>query len=157
MTSMLEVKTIRKLSPNEKIPYDLLLLADPSVAVINTYLPSAEVYVLEKQEQIIAVYVLAKNGDTVEIKNIAVNPVWQGKGIGKLLLQDASLRARISGYRRICIGTGNSSIAQLSLYQRQGFEIAAIIRNYFTLHYAEPIYENGIQCKHMILLEKLLN
>lgn len=152
----LQDTTIRKLNAQEKIPYDLLLLADPSVVAINAYLSSGELYVMEQDHQVIGLYVWVKDGDTLEIKNIAVHPSFQGKGLGKMLLQDATHRGRINGYRRLCIGTGNSSIAQLYLYQRQGFEMAAIIKDYFTANYQEPIYENGIQCRHMIMLEKKL-
>ena len=158
MTSLQEDTLIRKLAPGEKIPYDLLLLADPSIVVITSYLSSSEVYVIEQNRQAIASYVLLPhNNDVIEIKNIAVNPAWQGKGLGKMLLQDAAQRARANGYKRICIGTGNSSIAQLYLYQRQGFEITAVRKDYFMLHYQEPIYENGIQCKHLVMLEKYLS
>ncbi len=156
MTTLQEQTTIRKLATNEKMPYDLLLLADPSVTMINTYLPFSDVYVLEQKKQVIAVYVLLKDNDMLEIKNIAVNPAHQGKGLGKILLQDAAQRARAGGFKKLCIGTGNSSIAQLYLYQRQGFEMTSIRKNYFTTHYPEPIYENGIQCRHMIVLEKWL-
>ncbi|MET3879551.1 GNAT family N-acetyltransferase [Chitinophaga sp. OAE865] len=156
MTTLQEETTIRKLASNEKMPYDLLLLADPSVTMINSYLPFSDVYVLEQKKQVIAAYVLLKDNDAMEIRNIAVNPAHQGKGLGKMLLQDAAQRARADGFKKICIGTGNSSIAQLYLYQRQGFEISAIRKNYFTTHYSEPIYENGIQCRHMIVLEKWL-
>ncbi|SEW52674.1 GNAT family N-acetyltransferase [Chitinophaga arvensicola] len=156
MTSLQEDTLIRKLDANEKMPYDLLLLADPSVVMINTYLPFSDVYILEQQQQVIAVYVLLKDNDALEIKNIAVNPAYQGKGLGKILLQDATQRARANGVKRLCIATGNSSIAQLYLYQRQGFEITAVQKNYFTLHYPESIYENGIPCKHLIRLEKSL-
>jgi len=155
-TTLKEETTIRKLATNEKMPYDLLLLADPSVTMINSYLPFSDVYVLEQKKQVIAVYVLLKDNDAMEIKNIAVSPAHQGKGLGKILLQDAAQRARAGGFRKLCIGTGNSSIAQLYLYQRQGFEITAVRKNYFTTHYSEPIYENGIQCRHMIVLEKWL-
>ncbi|NLR59117.1 GNAT family N-acetyltransferase [Chitinophaga polysaccharea] len=153
----LQDTTIRKLNAQEKIPYDLLLLADPSVVAINAYLSSGELYIMEQDHQVIGLYVWVKDGDTLEIKNIVVHPSFQGKGFGKMLLQDATHRGRISGYHRLCIGTGNSSIAQLYLYQRQGFEMATIIKDYFTTNYQEPIYENGIQCRHMIMLEKRLS
>ena len=129
MTTLQEETTIRKLATNEKMPYDLLLLADPSVTMINSYLPFSDVYVLEQKKQVIAAYVLLKDNDTMEIKNIAVNPAHQGKGLGKILLQDAAQRARAAGFKKLCIGTGNSSIAQLYLYQRQGFEITAVRKN----------------------------
>ena len=61
----------------------------------------------------------------VEIKNIAVREDRQGQGLGKKLLQEAIRVAKNKGYERIEIGTGNSSIGQLALYQKCGFRIAA--------------------------------
>jgi ribosomal protein S18 acetylase RimI-like enzyme len=50
------------------------------------------------------------------------------------------------------VGTGNSSIGQLALYQKCGFRITGIDYNYFIRHYDEPIFENGIPCRDMIRL-----
>lgn len=118
---------IRPLSQNESIPYNLLLLADPSKDIIDKYISSAEVYIAALKENIVGAYVLYPvNPDTVEIKNIAVDPKHQGNGIGKLLLTDAAKTAKDKGFNRIIIGTANASIAQLYLYQKQGFEITEI-------------------------------
>jgi len=58
------------------------------------------------------------------------------------------------GYSQILIGTGNSSIHQLSLYQRQGFEMKTVKWHFFTEQYQEPIIENGILCQHLIIFGK---
>lgn len=81
----------------------------------------------------------------------------QGRGLGKRLLRDAARRATERGFRTLLIGTANGAIRQLYLYQREGFEIAAIKHNFFVDHYPAPIVENGILCKHMIVLEKRLH
>ena len=78
----------------------------------------------------------------------------QGKGIGSTLLRHAVTVARASGFERLIIGTGNSSIRrQLALYQRRGFELCRIERDFFVRNYPEPIFENGIRCKHLVVLE----
>lgn len=146
---------IRELSSEEDIPYDLLLLADPEKEVIDEYLKSSWVYVAILNDIAIGAYVLyALSNSSVEIKNIAVKEEHQNKGIGKMLLHDAIRGAKEKGFQSICIGTANSSIAQLYLYQKAGFEITAIKRNFFIDNYALPIYENDIQAKHMIMLSK---
>lgn len=146
---------VRKAESTDPIPYDLLLLADPSMTAIEKYLPASEIYVCELDEVCIGVYVLYPAGNGIaEIKNIAVKDELQGKGIGKHLLADACTRAKNAGYDRIIIGTGNSSIGQLFLYQQQGFEIFGMKMNFFMENYDEPIFEDGIQCKHMIMLGK---
>lgn len=148
---------INPLAENEPIPYELLLLADPSIEAIETYLSRSTIYVSHLRNEIIAECVLYPlSTDAIEIKNIAVHETYQRIGIGKLLLADVTLRAINAGYKTLSIGTSNASIGQLYLYQRQGFELSGVKINFFVDNYTEPIFENGIQCKHMIILTKVL-
>lgn len=148
---------IRELADRQTIPFDLLLLADPSREMIDRYIHRSSIFVAYLSEEIVAVYVLHKTSeDTVEIKNIAVATHLQGKGIGKYLIQHGIEKARQDGFSYITIGTGNSSLEQLYLYQKSGFDIFSLKEHFFTSQYPEPIYENGIQCKHMIMLRKNL-
>ena len=71
-------------------------------------------------------------------------------------MEYALREATEQGFVTVRVGTGNSSLSQLAFYQKRGFEIVAIDRNFFLTHYSEPIWENGIQCKHLLLLEKEL-
>ena len=80
----------------------------------------------------------------------------QGKGIGSGLLRHAVTVARASGFERLVIGAGNSSIRQLALYQKAGFELFRIERDFFVRNYPEPIFEYGIRCKHLVVLEMAL-
>lgn len=144
---------IRKLNINETPPMDLLLLADPSLEHVQEYIQRGECFIAEKENQIIGVYILLRTRPaTVELVNIAVDKKEQGLGIGKWLVMDAIKKARSSGYEIIEVGTGNSSIGQLALYQKCGFRITGIDRDYFVKHYPEPIFENGIQCRDMVRL-----
>lgn len=153
---MLELN-IRLIGNDEAIPYDLLLSADPSEQALMAYLPHSSIYIAYLQDKLVAQYVLYPiDEQEVEIKNIAVDDAYQGKGIGKLLLEDATLRANDAGYNKLSIGTSNASIGQLYLYQQQGFELSGVKMNFFIDNYTEPIFENGIQCKHMIMLTKVL-
>ena len=146
--------TIRKKAPHENAPMDLLLLADPSEQNISTYLHTGETYVAVEGEAIVGVYVLSNIAPTVvEIMNVAVAENHQGKGLGKALIQHAIQAAKQKGMKSIEIGTGNSSIQQLALYQKCGFRMNEIIHNHFVEHYEEPIFENGIQCRDMVRLK----
>lgn len=148
---------IRPLKKDEKIPYQLLLLADPSKQLIDQYLAVSTLYIAEEASVIYGVYVLTPvDSNIAEIKNIAVGESHQGKGIGSLLLRHAEDMAREKGYKTLIIGTGNSSIGQLYLYQKMGFEICGIKKDFFVTNYKEALWENHIQCKHMILLSKTL-
>ncbi len=148
---------IRELLIGEEPPYELLLMADPSIEMINKYLGKGECFVAEKGGQIIGVYVLLPiDSDKVELINIAVSENYQGRGIGKQLVLDAINTARKKGFKTIEVGTGNSSIGQLALYQKCGFRITGIDFDFFTKDYPEEIYENGIQCRDMIRLTQEL-
>lgn len=148
---------ILPLEPNESPPFELLELADPSRKHIQAYLETGHCFVAKVEEEIIGVLVLDQvDRTTLEIKNIAVEPFAQRQGIGKALLNYAEQVGRRMGYPKLMIGTGNSSLQQLALYQRVGFEMEAIEKNFFLEHYDQPIVENGIFCKHKIILLKIL-
>lgn len=149
---------IRKINNGEKIPMDLLLLADPSREIVAEYVNRGKCYIAEIEQQIIGVYVLLPTRPgTVELVNVAVVEEQHGRGIGKQLVRDAINVAKINGYKIIEIGTGNSSIGQLALYQKCGFRIVGIDIDFFVRHYPESIFENGIQCRDMIRLSQDLS
>ena len=113
--------------PKEAIPKSLLLLADPSERQIATYVQRGLTYVA-KQGSVIGVYVLLETRPkTMEIMNIAVAEHLQGKGIGKKLLRHAVETAKGYGMSKLEVGTGNSSVSQLALYQKCGFRIFLFI------------------------------
>lgn len=150
----MEQLNITLLGKDNKIPYHLLLLADPSKELIDKYLKTGECYVAKNNDnEIVGEYVLVKISNEVwEIKNIAVDPKFQGQGYGKALILDATERARKSGAHEIEIGTGNSSLKQLSLYQKCGFRIVGVDKDFFVKNYSEPILENEILCRDMVRL-----
>jgi len=144
---------IRALFPQEDPPIALLLLADPSPVMLQSYLSRGYSVVGEVNHQIVGVYVLLDTrAQTVELINIAVTEEMQGHGIGKQLVLHAIETARSRGYTTLEIGTGNSSIGQLALYQKCGFRIVSVDLDFFTRHYPEIIYENGMICRDMIRL-----
>ncbi|WP_085507673.1 GNAT family N-acetyltransferase [Thalassobacillus devorans] len=146
---------IRGCRKDERPPMDLLLEADPSEQLVQEYLERGECFIAEDNGEIAGVYVLLPTRPgTVEIVNIAVKASCRGKGLGRLLLTDAIEKAAGYGYQTIEIGTGNSSIGQLALYQKCGFRLVGIDRDFFLRHYQEPIFENGIQCRDMIRLSQ---
>ncbi|MFA1820184.1 GNAT family N-acetyltransferase [Virgibacillus oceani] len=146
---------IRKLKKHEQAPMNLLLLADPSRKIVEEYLKRGECYVAETSEEVVGVYVLLPTRpETIELINVAVAEEQHGRGIGKQLVMDAIKKVKDKGYKTMEIGTGNSSIGQLALYQKCGFRISGIDKDFFTRYYSEEIFENGIQCKDMIRLSQ---
>lgn len=147
---------IHKIDSN--YPMELLLLADPSEELVEAYLDRGQCYIAKDSDETIGVYVLLSvDDDTIELKNIAVHERYQGRGLGKKLVLHAIERSMELGYKIIEVGTGNSSLNQLALYQKCGFRIVSVDRDFFTIHYSEKIVENGIPCVDMIRLEKRLS
>jgi GNAT superfamily N-acetyltransferase len=150
---MIKFREINK----EDVDYLLLQRADPSLEVIQSYVADARI--IEAYEDAVRIGCLVLNEispDTVEFKNIAIYEAFQNKGYGYKLLMYGLDRCKMLAYTTAIIGTGNSSIGQLYLYQKAGFEIDYVVHNFFVENYSEKIIENGIHCKHKIVLLKLL-
>ncbi|MCC9023615.1 GNAT family N-acetyltransferase [Bacillus nakamurai] len=148
--NMQELSIQRTTETNEAL-YDLLLLADPSKEIADEYLVRGECYTAWTSDELAGVFVLLKTRPkTVEIVNIAVKESMQNNGIGRKLVEEAMKKAKQMGAATIEIGTGNSSIGQLALYQKCGFRLQAIDHDFFVRHYEEEIFENGIQCRDMV-------
>lgn len=148
---------IRPLTSMEDPPMSLLLSADPSEKMVQSYLDEGVCCVMEKHDQIVGAYILVPvEADAAEIANIAVVEKYQRQGLGKALLLDAFSRAKNLPVSHLLIGTADASIHQLTFYQAMGFHITGRISNFFVEHYEEPIYENGVQCRDMIRLAKEL-
>jgi ribosomal protein S18 acetylase RimI-like enzyme len=149
--------SISKAKADEALPQHLLLLADENPKLIDTYLPLSEIFLLKSANQVLGICVLQQRDLTGEVMNIAIEPTFQGQGLGKALLQHVIGVAREQGVLSLLIKTGNSGIGQIALYQQQGFDLVAVNYNYFLQAYPQPIWENKIQCKHQLVFELALN
>lgn len=146
----LTYKTYESADP---IPYDLLLLADPSIEMVDDYFRRGHCVLAYCGDRLVGEFVLIPTRPaTVEIVNIAVDEGVQGQGFGKRLVKQAIREAKRLGAKTIEIGTGNSSVMQLYLYQKCGFRIVGVDVDFFVRHYEEAIEENGIPCRDMIRL-----
>ena len=139
-------------------PYPLLLEADPDRSKIEAYLPGSACFVARLGGSVVGVIVARKQGDEAEIMNVAVKEIFRRRGIARKLLRHvAGEWAPAEKVKLLRICTGSSSSAPLMLYQQEGFDLKAIDRDYFVRAYPEPIWENGIQCRHRLVLEKRLS
>jgi len=133
----------------------LLLTADPDEMTVMTYLSQSQILVASDGGTLVGTAVIVLDASESELKNIAVAQAYQGRGIAKRLIAEARQLAKQSGAVRMKVGTGNSSLSQIALYQKCGFRMHSVIPDFF-LAYPEPIYENGIRCLDMIVLEATL-
>jgi len=148
---------INKIQFLTKEHWNLLLLADPSKEMVDKYIQKSIIYEVIDQNLLVGVLVLMENSsEEVEIKNIAIDPAFQGQGFGKNLIHYGINESKKLGYSKISICTGNSSTHQLALYKNCGFQISTVFYDFFIDNYDEEIWENGIQCKDLIKMEQKL-
>lgn len=143
---------IRKVENGKKQYLDLLLLADEQEDMIDRYLERGTMYVLE-DSGVKAECVVTDEGDGIlELKNIAVEPAFQGKGYGKALV-DHIIRTYKGQYTVLQVGTGDSP-STIPFYESCGFYRHHLIKNFFTDHYDHPICECGVQLVDMVYLQR---
>lgn len=133
----------------------LLLMADPDEETIKKYIATSTIFIANDTSELVGVVVITSTQGQYELKNLAVLESHQGKGIAKKLIFKAKNYAKENRANCLVVGTGNSSLSQLALYQKCGFRMQSIEKNYFA-KYPEPIVENGINCLDMVVLSAKL-
>lgn len=132
----------------------LLLLADEQEDMVDRYLERGTMYVLDDNGVKAECVVTAEGNGVLEIKNLATDPKYQGKGYGKALI-DFLVRKYTGQYAVLQVGTGDSPLT-IPFYEKCGFRRSHIVKNFFTDHYRHPIYECGRRLTDMVYLKKEL-
>jgi ribosomal protein S18 acetylase RimI-like enzyme len=78
-------------------------------------------WVVEIDGQLVAGLVMTLDRERASIANIAVDPQYQGLGIGAGLMRFAEARARQAGHREIYLATHALLTENLSLYRHLGY------------------------------------
>lgn len=145
---------ITEVRKNKKQYLTLLLLADEQESMIDRYLNRGTMYLLVDGDVKSECVVTDEGNGILEIKNIATEPAFQGKGYGRILI--GFLVSKYQGqYTTLQVGTGAGS-SVISFYEKCGFAPTHVIKNFFTDHYDHAIYENGIQLTDMLYLQRKL-
>lgn len=135
---------------------DLLLLADESEAQVRSYMHQGDLFVWELDGVTEGIVLAIPEEDgTVELKAVAVAPEWQGQGTGSAMLRAVLGALRERDVRRVTVGTGNSGIGQLAFYQKAGFRLSHIERDFFSpaRGYPPELEENGIPLRDMVWMD----
>ncbi|OLQ94329.1 GNAT family N-acetyltransferase [Vibrio ponticus] len=137
---------------SSQVPLELLLEADPSEQSIASYLHDSWCFIAKEPNEVFAACVMKVIRDgVVEIFNVSVSPCKQQQGIGTQLLRHVIAQMADKGINRLELGTGTFGY-QLTYYQRLGFRVDCVLKNYFLDNYPEAIFENGIQHQDMLRL-----
>lgn len=135
------------------LPYALLLLADETKEAIDKYIYDSEVYRVKAENETIAAFCLYEaDNNWIELKNIAVSPAFQGKGFGSKIISHIKSLCK-SKYASILVGTADCAHAQIRFYEKNDFQKYGVRENFYIENYPDPIIENGVQLKDMILLK----
>ena len=145
---------IKKIETDKKIYLGLLLLADEQEDMVDRYLERGTMYVLEDNGVRAECVVTDEGGGVLELKNIAVEPEFQGRGYGKALVEFL-IRTYIGQYTVLQVGTGDSPTT-IPFYEACGFCRHNLVKNFFIDYYDHPIYECGVQLVDMVYLQRKL-
>lgn len=148
----MEKMMIKEITENKKEYLNLLLLADEQEDMIDRYLDRGRMYVLEDNGVKCECVVTDEGNGILEIKNIATEPEFQGKGYAKMLI--SFIAREYSGrFEVLQVGTGDSPLT-IPFYEKCGFVRSHIIPEFFTDNYDHPIFECDIQLVDMVYLQK---
>jgi len=145
---------IREVKCNKKQYLPLLLLADEQEDMVDRYLERGVMYVLDDDGIKGECVVTDEGGGVLEIKNIATEPAFHGRGYGKALVEFVAETYK-SRYSILQVGTGDSPLT-VPFYEKCGFIRWRSVKNFFTDNYDHPIYEGGVQLVDMVYLRKNL-
>src|SRR5215211_7555755 len=92
-------------------------MTDDYAEVIKNY----RVILAESGQTIVGVIVLTVTEEGFLVDNVAVDPSYRGKGVGKALLEFAEAEARRAGFDSIYLYTHEKMTENLALYSKIGY------------------------------------
>ncbi len=128
----------------------LFELAEDSAQELDAYIETGEVLVAIEGGEIVGHIQLtptASSGAT-EIKNMAVAPAHQGRGVGRALIDAAG--------GPLVVATAAADVGNLRFYQRAGFRLCSIERDAFTPANGYPagLRIDGIELRDRVWLDR---
>lgn len=99
-------------------------IGKPPAPMLDDYrqvVVDAEVHVALAGTQVVGVLVLEREGDEMLLANVAVSPVYKGRGIGKVLMQLCEARSRQVGCSAVRLYTHERMTENIEIYRRLGY------------------------------------
>jgi GNAT superfamily N-acetyltransferase len=117
---------------------------------------SDAVYSMDDDGQTVGAATMQWRSHSCEIMELAIVPERQGQGLGKQLVAWLVDQARRRGKTAVLVGTANSSIGNIAFYQKCGFRMDHVRKDYFWYH-GELGYENGLPIRDLLVFRYDLN
>ena len=132
----------------------LFELAEDSARSLDAYMDEGRVMVALAGGEIVAHVQITTTGRAheTEIKNMAVDPAMQRRGVGRALVEAAIALTRAEGRSTLVVATAAADVGNLRFYQRQGFRMRSIERDAFT---AAKGYVPGLEIGGIALLDRV--
>lgn len=135
----------------------LLLLADESLEQVRSYMHRGDLFAFVERDgaAVGVVLTIPDEEGIVELKAVAVDAARQNLGIGRRMLVAVLEELRRRGVRRAIVGTANAGIGQLAYYQKAGFRLLRIERDFFSpaRGYPAVMEDNGIRLRDMVWMD----
>ena len=136
-------------------------LAEDSARALETYIDHGRVLVALENDEIVGHVQLTETGraSELEIKNMAVDPAMQGRGLGRMLVEAAAELARAEQRSTLVVATAAADIGNLRFYQRLGFRMRSIDRSAFreAAGYEPGLSVGGIPIRDRVWFDRALS
>ena len=131
--------------------------AEDSAQELDTYIDDGEVLVAITDDRVVGhLQLIDRPADrSSEIKNMAVEATYRGRGIGSMLVEEAIALARARGHSTVTVATASADVGNLRFYQRAGFRMRMIERDAFTaiVGYPAGLMVDGIPLQDRVWLD----
>ena len=135
----------------------LFAMAEDSTAQLDSYLDAGQVLVALAGDRVVGHLQLvdAHDAQRSEIKNMAVEPSFRGRGVGRTLIKAAVDLVRAQRRSMLVVATAAADIDNLRFYQRTGFRIRSVERDAFTPGKGYPPHSSldGIELRDRVWLD----
>ena len=139
----------------------LFELAEDSEQELDGYIDAGLVLVALEGEEIVGHLQLTDTADPgeAEVKNTAVDPERQRRGIGRALMEAAIRAAGEAGRSRLVVATAAADTGNLRFYQRLGFRLRSVERDAFipATGYPPGLRIDGIELRDRVWLDRRLD
>ena len=136
----------------------LFELAEDSAPELDAYIGAGRVLVALDGDRVVGHLQLTatERAGEAEVKNMAVDPAYQRRGIGRALMAAAIAHARRDGCATLVVATAAGDTGNLRFYQRLGFRMRSVERDAFTpaTGYAPGLEVDGIALRDRVWLDR---
>jgi GNAT superfamily N-acetyltransferase len=138
----------------------LFELAEDSAEALDAYIDAGRVVVAVDDDAVVGHLQITDtdHAGEAEVKNMAVEPSLQGRGLGRALMAAAIDLARRERRSALVVATAAADTGNLRFYQRLGFRMRAVERDAFTpaSGYAPGLEVDGIELRDRVWLDLAL-